>query len=372
MAALAAVATDDLPDSQREQVASFNSHARAVAQLLNAASEDLERQDLDTARQSFLEAFQRYENQTASQGLRAVTLATQFNDALAKGDLAAASGRLTELAALDRFPGLAEARRAEFEVANQAERVEQALKTQDFVAAEAALARLRELDAGSRRIGELQHQVTLQQRTHAFDRALQAKDLAAATTALAGIKEHDGERETWRQANQRLAASRLQEDVQAARIAEREQVVRSLLAAERPDFTQVDAALAAFVAEAGDGHPSAQILRQELAARRAGLAIADTLGALDQAVLGGQADRVQLLVAAEAHAEALASLIGQEGLELEHRILATQVDGAEATVEVDLRTAMKVYPEAIIRYRYRMQRGDDGWLVIAAERLAKQ
>ncbi len=371
MTALAGVNVAGLPDTERDRLETLTQDARAVGQLLSTASDALARDDLDTARQSFFDAFERFENAAAGEGLKAVGLCKQIGEAISAGDLAKARRQIDELAAITRFGDLAGPRQARIRSAELVQAVERALTSQDFAAAEAALQDLRATEASNPQIERLEHQVALERQVLRFDRALRDKDLVAARAALEAIKAHDGERLPWQRASERLAASRLEQNAKAARLAEREQAVRDVLAAPEPDFMAADKALAAFAELAGAETPQVAALRAEIHGRRAELAVASSLRLLDAAILAGERDKIAALVSDAAHAKAIDGLIGQDGLAIEHQVQGIALDGDAASVEVLVQVAMTVAPEAMLNYRYQMERGPAGWRIIGVERLSK-
>ena len=206
-----------------------------------------------------------------------------------------------------------------------------------------------------------------------FGTALKERNLIAAEKELTALRALVPDSATLVLAESELNNSRLVEDEAKKRQAELEAAMSSqaravLLVIEDPksDLAQMERALHAFLAEAGQNRPERADLEKRIEDRRQLKRVEAGLEALDQAMLAKDANGVRRVIKDDGFATALTQLQGYEGL-----VFATRIDdfirhGAQAEARISLRHALAVFPERVLHYTFQWRQEDAGWVVTSA------
>ena len=208
-----------------------------------------------------------------------------------------------------------------------------------------------------------------------FEQALKDKDLPAAEEQIAAMRQLAPGSPTLVLAENELGNSKLTEQTKAKAAADQEAAIvaqAKALSALIDDPTQqipaVEQALAGFVQRAGADRPERKTLETKLEDRRQRVVLTQSLAGLDAALTRKDAAAIKAAVSDATFAQDLITLTGYEGLVFESRLadFARSERTAKATVQV--RHALKVFPERTLTLVYDLTNADGkGWIIAGAK-----
>jgi len=331
----------------------------------------------------------RFDAQLTNANAREVAL-TQSRSSLAEGDTGRAESILAAYLAAHPDDGLIErelrtvrARRQEVEersraAAEQINNGQRAVQRRDYDSALLAYTAALQHDPGSQAARAGLAQVTelkdaLASERKQFEAALVARDLDAAKASLATMRKLAPGSATVILAENEFQQSRLEQDATDKVRREAEAAMQARvdgLLKRIDDPTAANAELAAAVETVSADLPGDDARRGRLTAalahRTARQQVAALLSRLDAAVVGGDATAIAALVADRSFASQLSQLHDWDGLIFVSSLADLTPVAGGATARLDIRHALRVFPERVLHYAVDLRQADGGWRITAA------
>ena len=208
-----------------------------------------------------------------------------------------------------------------------------------------------------------------------FELALKDKDLAAAEQQIAAMRQLAPGSPTLVLAENELGNSKLSEQTKAKAAADQETAIvaqAKALSALIDDPTQqipaVEQALAGFIERSGADRPERKMLETKLEDRRQRTVLTQSLAGLDAALTRKDAIAIKAAVSDATFAQDLIALTGYEGLVFESRLADFVRKERTATATVQVRHALKIFPERTLTLAYQLANTEGkGWIITSAK-----
>lgn len=375
--------SEGLPDKALEELNALDtevvrSNSKAIKALrdsaikmkgeLETAHNTLAAGDVDTARGLFQASLNAYPNAAARNGLKALAAAGTINRALEENQVALAEEQLRELRVLIPGSPALGAFKDRIEVVTVYMNARQAARRGDLEQAAKLAQQLEKLVPDTVRVKELRAYIKERSILAAFRAALEQKNLKAAQDQMEALKKHAPESESVQLARREYKESQIEEAAaeqarqeREQRISEQANAVKALIQAEQPDFNLIDQRLKELASLSGSDHQALKSVRVLLQDRRAEIAIAAALQEVDDAVMNGQEEVLQKLVASNDYRKVLNGFMNKSQLVFKHRVEAVKRSAQSASVRAVLKNGYVNFPENELRIDYQFKQQDGHW-----------